>query len=460
MIKHKHILEQELRHRGASTSKELAASLGVSQPTMSRVLSQLEGRGLLRIGRARSTRYAMPRPIPPAGSEWPLYEIDQKGNPSLSGNLHSLETGQWLLQQEEPWETLRWGEFPDGLYPGFPWFLEDLRPQGFLGRLFARTHGRLLGLSEDPRQWTDGGVTIALVRHGHDLQGSFILGGDMLSQFQKNAASGAEAIPLRQRGVEYAALAESVLSDGWPGSSAAGEQPKFATRVAAANDAVRHVIVKFSGKGGRPEDQRWSDLLAAEHVAAIVLVQNAFPAARTEIVDANGRRFLESERFDRIGAHGRRGLVSLAALDSAYFGRMDTPWTTAASRLLRSGWLTREDAERLETLWWFGKLIGNTDMHYGNISMFLEKTRPLTLAPSYDMLPMLYRPDAEGGLPPLSLVPEPSPPEALPNWSKAAGMAAQYWSTLASHPLVSESFNRIAEENATNITASLKNSGG
>ena len=69
--------------------------------------------------------------------------------------------------------------------------------------------------------------------------------------------------------------------------------------------------------------------------------------------------------------HGRRGLVSLFALDAAFFGRMDTPWTLAADRLVHRGWLTEQDAEQMSLLWWFGVMIGNTDMHYGNISLFL-----------------------------------------------------------------------------------------
>ncbi len=43
-------------------------------------------------------------------------------------------------------------------------------------------------------------------------------------------------------------------------------------------------------------------------------------------------------------------------------------------------------------------MIANTDMHFGNLSLFVDSVADLekgqfTLAPCYDMLPMRYRPD-------------------------------------------------------------------
>ena len=142
----------------------------------------------------------------------------------------------------------------------------------------------------------------------------------------------------------------------------------------------------------------------------------------------------------------------LSALDAAFFGELQTPWTSAAERLHRGGWLTPRDADQLKLLWWFGDLIGNTDMHYGNISLFLDRHRPLSLAPSYDMLPMLYRPDAEGGLPDRPFMPLPPPPEALPFWAPTSAMAETFWTRVAGDPLISASFRGIAGRNAEQIT--------
>jgi len=88
-----------------------------------------------------------------------------------------------------------------------------------------------------------------------------------LSQFPKNLLDDNGTTRPPSRGRRYPALADKVLGGEWPGSSAAGEQPKFATKIAMDTGAGKQVIVKFSGKAGRPEDIRWADLLAAEHMA-------------------------------------------------------------------------------------------------------------------------------------------------------------------------------------------------
>jgi len=440
------LIEFEFRRRGALTAAELCAGLGISQPTVSRLLARL-GRRVMRLSRGRSTRYAMLREIPAIGSNWPLYAIDLLGKPQRVGVLHALQNRQWCLEQEEPWDALRGNDFPNGLYPDLPWFLDDLRPQGFLGRSFARTYSQTLGFQADPRQWTADDVMTALLRFGQDLQGAFVIGEAALMAVQEQRIHPPQSVPADARAEVYPRLAEAMLAGEWPGSSAAGEQPKFTVRIRDADQTVRHAIVKFSSRGGRPEDQRWADLLIAEHLAATVLRENGIPASETCLVEAGGRVFLESRRFDRVGEHGRRGLVSLAAVDGAFFGEPHTPWTAAARRLQSEGWLTAQDAERLTVLWWFGALIGNTDMHYGNASLFLESTRPLALAPSYDMLPMLYRPDPEGALPERVFNPPPPLPEALESWSVAAELAAIYWTRVAQTPSISAPFRTIASQN-------------
>lgn len=444
------LIEFEFHRRGALTASELCAGLGVSQPTVSRLLARL-GRRVIRLGRGRSTRYAMLREIAAHGADWPLYAIDPHGKPHHVGVLHSLQNRQWCLEQDEPWDALRGDDFQNGLYPDLPWFLDDLRPQGFLGRAFARTHSQALGFQADPRLWTADDVVTALLRFGQDLQGSFVIGEAMLIAVQAQRLNPPEPVSVDARAEVYPRLAESMLAGAWPGYSVAGEQPKFTACIRDHDQTLRHVIVKFSGGGGRPEDRRWADLLSAEHLAATLLSENGIPSADTCLVEAGGRVFLESRRFDREGEHGRRGLVSLAAVDGAFFGEPHTPWTAAARRLQSSGWLSAQDAERLTVLWWFGALIANTDMHYGNASLFLEKTRPLSLAPSYDMLPMLYRPDLEGTLPERQFNPPPPLPEALGAWSVAVKLAEVYWSRVAQAQNISAPFRAIAAQNEANL---------
>jgi hypothetical protein len=56
-------------------------------------------------------------------------------------------------------------------------------------------------------------------------------------------------------------------------------------------------------------------------------------ASRTDLFQAGGRTFLEVERFDGVGLSGRRGLVSMAALDAEFVGSfagwIPRPWDCA-----------------------------------------------------------------------------------------------------------------------------------
>ena len=439
------LLELEFQRRGPLSASDIGLALKISQPSVSRLLKRL-GQKIARLGRGRSTLYGMVRQIGPLGSEWPLYEIDPHGKPYRVGILQALRPSQWCLQQEAPWDSLRATDFPHGLYPDLPWFLDDLRPQGFLGRNFARVFGEVIGAPADPRSWSADLVVEALLRHGHDLQGSFVLGEAMLAEAQGRMLNTGDALPAASRLASYPKLADAMLAGEWPGSSAGGEQPKFTARVLEPDNVLRHVIVKFCGRGGHPADQRWTDLLVAEHLAASLLFQAGVPAAQTAIVESGGRVFLESNRFDRVGNHGRRGLVSLFALDGAFFDPT-TPWIAAAKSLYEGGWISREDAERLTLVWWFGNLIGNSDMHQGNASLFLDRDRPLSLAPVYDMTPMLYRPDPEGGLSERLFAPLPPRPESMTAWLAALTLAETFWSTLAQSSQVSVNFRTVAEQN-------------
>ena len=115
--------------------------------------------------------------------------------------------------------------------------------------------------------------------------------------------------------------------------------------------------------------RRWADLLVSEHLALECAA--ALPdvtSARSRIVTHAGRTFLEVERFDRHGLFGRSRLSSLGTLDAALLGDGSSDWVRLAGRLSGLGLLAPADVERIQRLWWFGRLIANTDMHTGNLS--------------------------------------------------------------------------------------------
>jgi len=422
--------------RGPASAASLLPVLGVSQPTLSRIIRDAGGR-VLRIGRGRSTQYALPRSVGTYGSAWPIYRVNQHGRSDRVATLNAVSPDRFWYESRAGGTLLETA--PSGLFRDLPWFLSDLRPQGFLGRAFARRHGPSLGFPEDPRVWSADNVTVALLLYGDDLPGDFVIGERAVARAQELLVAPAEPIPEKQRSIRYPELAEAVLQGAAVGSSAAGEQPKFTAVVASRAGVVRQVIVKMSPPDTTAAGRRWADLLRCEHLAFKALASGGIPVSKSEIVTADRRTFLEVTRFDRIGGVGRRGVVSLFAIDSELFGKLDD-WVHAGERLAAAGWLSEEDAKRLAVLWWFGELIGNTDKHFGNVSLFLDDRRPLALAPAYDMVPMTYQPTSTGEIVQRDVKLSLPPPEHFTTWERGARLAVEFWDAVSKDPHVSRPF--------------------
>ena len=428
------------RQGGVLTSAALQDALGVSQPTVSRALAPLIQSGQVqKVGAARSQRYVLPRTVPGVGSEVRVMRIDTQGQPSPFARLVPLEGGAF------------WVDEADGVsarHDGLPWFLDDMRPQGFMGRTFAHAHPELQ-LGHDPGHWSDDDVLRAMTLYGDDLPGNLIMGEAAFQRFH--------TLPTRASRVasaaDYPQLAEQAMRGTHPGSSAGGEQPKFCTLTAG-----RHVIVKFSPAGDAPADQRLRDLLVCEHLALRTLAQAGLPAAPTQIFMGAGRVFLESERFDRTppssddpqNLGGRIGMVSLQVYNAEYVGEIDN-WAATANRMAARHLLTQADARTLRLLEAYGQLIANTDRHYGNISLVL-KGDDWALSPTYDMLPMLYAP-VGGELVPRDFASRPLQPTAatLGEWDEARRLALAFWQAAAADERVSADFRAIAAQNARHV---------
>ena len=177
-----------------------------------------------------------------------------------------------------------------------------------------------------------------------------------------------------------------------------------------------------------PAVERWADLLVCEHLAlnAVQRLLN-IAAAQTRIRKIADRTFLEVVRFDRTGEFGRSAVCTLQSLNTALLGAASTSWNKVALQLHREGFISGADAHTIELIWWFGRLIANTDMHEGNLAF-----RPgLTVAPVYDMLPMFYAPARGGEVAPKTFSPQlPLPPERGA-WAQAAAAAVEYWAGCA-----------------------------
>ena len=152
------------------------------------------------------------------------------------------------------------------------------------------------------------------------------------------------------------------------------------------------------------------------------------------------RTYLEIERFDRIGLHGRNGMASLKYIDAEYTG-LNKTWPEIAHALLNKNLITEETFLIVETTYAFGKYIANTDMHNGNFSLFIHNLQITTPTPIYDMLPMAYMP-VQGEL----RNPELKAPRFIQVSNKAnqnaLKVAKSFWSTVIDHPLISEDFKK------------------
>ena len=407
---------RELLARGPLSSRALQQALGLSQPTVSRALAAL-GAEVLTLGRGRSSFYSL-RDTWPELPQLPVRRVDE------AGRLHEL--GELLPRRPQGF-VLRTPGGELHASDGLPWWLADLRPQGFLGRAFAQRHAVALGLPADVNAWSDRQVLRALAAQGHDAVGNLLVGDAARARFL--ALPAPQPIPRRQRGAVFAQRAALALAGDVPGFSAGGAQPKF-TAFAETAHGPAHVLVKFSLPEANPLTTRWRDLLLAEHLALQVLAGAGLAAARSELVDHAGQRLLQLERFDRVGAGGRRALHSLGSLDDEFAGDRGAPWPVAVQHLVAMRLVQPAALPAVERLYAFGVLIANTDMHRGNLSFFSAPGQPCALAPAYDMLPMALAPTAAGALrdtlPPLQL-PACVP---LPTWHPTLALAREWLSRL------------------------------
>jgi hypothetical protein len=439
------LLANLLRARPRAGSAELCAQLGgIDRSTLARGLRSI-GEGVVARGGSRRRRYALRRPLRGDASAIPLFRIDPSGRGREIGQLELTHPAGTALSFREPFPWPLDGDMADGWFDGLPYPLVDMRPQGFLGRNLARNHALDLDVADDPERWSDDDVLYVLAVRGNDLPGDLILGETAYRRFLDGFGAGGQPV-LDDGEIEqaYPRLAELALAHGEAASSAGGEFPKFIAP--RSSGGVREdVIVKFSGADESPAVRRWADLLVCEHLALETLKAGlGIATACSRVLRHGGRTFLESVRFDRHGERGRSGVCTLASLNPALLGMGGAPWHRIARALHGRGWLTIDAVERIARVWWFGRLIANTDMHEGNLAF-----RPgLALAPIYDMLPMLYAPLRGGEVPERAYQPELPLPAEQPAWADAAGAAARCWESCAADPRISSGFRRICEANA------------
>ena len=437
------LLDNELRLRGRSDATTLAAALGVSVPSIHRIVRE-RGCDIVRVGMTKNARYSLRRALRGQASSIPVYAIDAKGRGRELASMDLVvPQGSVLDVRSMGWPT------PPGnhsWWDGMPYPLQDMRPQGFLGRNFARQISQDFGVSENPEDWSDDDVIHVLTLRGSDNPGNLIIGESAYRAYLGALTQPIDYIAELALPDRYVELAQIATQYGGGGSSAGGEFPKFTAMRELAGALTPHVVVKFSDADDSAAVRRWSDLLVCEHLALEVLRHDkSLPAASSRIIVAHGRTFLEVERFDRVGDFGRIATTSLASLDSAFIGMGNGSWVEVANRLVKEGVLPHMLIEGICTLRWFGRLIANNDMHFGNLAFLLEPE--VSLSPAYDMLPMLYAPLAGGEVPQRQFETALPMPVEQVAWDVAFKMALAFWDAAAKDDRITAGFREICHTN-------------
>lgn len=449
------LLDNELRLYGRSDAVTLASALGVSVPSIHRMVRE-RGHEIVRVGTTKSARYVLRRALRGQVAPIPVYAIDIKGRGRELALMDIVAPqGSILDVKSMGWPT------PSGnhsWWDGMPYPMQDMRPQGFLGRNFAKQISHDFGVSENPEEWSDDDIIYILAVKGHDSPGNLIIGEAAYRAYLGTLTQSVDYITDATLPDRYAELATIATQHGGGGSSAGGEFPKFTAIRKLSYALTSHVIVKFSGADESASVRRWSDLLVCENLALEVLRHYKLPAALSRIIQAHGRTFLEVERFDRVGDFGRVAVASLASLDSAFIGMGNGSWVEVATRLAKEGVLPDALIERIRILHWFGRLIANNDMHFGNLSFLLAPD--VNLAPAYDMLPMLYAPLAGGEVPQRQFEIKLAMPAEQAAWDIALNMAVTFWDMASQDHRITAGFRAICLENQAMLNALRERLGG
>ena len=269
--------------------------------------------------------------------------------------------------------------------PGLPWWLFDTRPQGYLGRAFNQRYGAQLGLPARLDDWNDSHVLRALMLQGSDLPGNLLVGQAARDLFVNAAAP--QPVPEQGKPQAYAELAPPPRGE-LAGSSAGGEQPKFTAYAETSAAGPAHVIVKFSAQADSPDspDSAVSPVPSAGATCwrpsiwrLRCCMRTACPPRALRSHEHQGQRFLEVCRLTASVAPAAAPVLT-RRLD-AEFVRSGLAWPQVCQALARAGVITREAVELSEVLWAFGTLIGNTDVHGGNLSFHVRARTPLRDGP-------------------------------------------------------------------------------
>lgn len=133
---------------------------------------------------------------------FPLWRVNEQGRACKWGDLYPCwPQGSCLVMSEEG--TWQW-------FDGLPWYLTDLRPQGFLGRSWGRSIASQYQLPEDIRLWQETDVLYALNQFYGENPGGWLVGEENYQRWL--ASEPPEVITENQKLQAYAQLSRKALA--------------------------------------------------------------------------------------------------------------------------------------------------------------------------------------------------------------------------------------------------------
>jgi hypothetical protein len=433
-----------LAREGPLSAPEAADRLRVTPMTINN-RAKAVGSNILVLGRGKNTRYALPNGNLTGQSQWRLYWVDAQGELSefaivsyvKPNTLHAYGRGINVRTDDE-----------------LPWFLLPLKLRGYLGRAAKHRLGTVArSWDSHPEKWSLAQQVFAAQSEALEHAGAILWGEDSVQVWEKSTREVPHPEDEKVLLKTYDDLADKTTAGQVAGSSADGEQAKFSTLISDKENQVREVLVKFSPPHGTPFGDRWRDLLHSEAKAADVLRDFGFDTPQSRALSSDKRTFLESARIDRIGTRGRKHLLPLFAVHRIFTPGDERNWIDTVARLASQRRISNASIEITQTLYSFGQLIGNSDMHFGNLGVILLSPEDISkgrfsLAPCYDMLPMRFKPEAhsEFGYTHFSAELSPTLPKSVTN--RAVEMAKEFWQRVSNTTAVSAKWREFALERA------------
>lgn len=414
-----------------ATSKEIQNSCGLTQRQVGLQIKKLAN-SVVRIPNGKSPLYALTCPAFGVGDYINIWEIDNFGKPSCIAALRPLKAGGYFVSEHHNMPKVFLGEARNGLFDDLPFFLRDMAPKGFLGKMIAENLAEIDdSFPSHLSDWKNEHIGRYLLANTDNSIGNL--------KFGNNATLNLRPSITKHYREDYLNLADDIIGNEVILSSAGGEQQKFTTY---CENIHSHVLVKFSPKGDDTNARRWKDILITEHYASKAINESGFvTAAETEILEYGDRLFLESVRFDRSGEQGRRSMLSLSIIDAEFVGFGDN-WVNSTRKLHEQGLLSSQDYINVEYLAVFAKMIHNTDTHLGNIS-FGTHRNGFALLPIYDMCSMGFAPKSNGEVTPFSFkLPETFKIKEV-DLALVKQQAKSFWNSIAKDERISDEFREF-----------------